>query len=117
MSDITEGQLQKERRAEPRTIADEYHSVAFQPKPGPLYQFKIRNISDHGLCILVKKDSDVLGHLRIGDVIDMTYYSGTPGSTGDPIKTKIVHITPNDTGKFKGHLLVGLSVLSASETS
>jgi hypothetical protein len=115
MSDKPEEQISTERRTKPRKPADEYHSVSFQPKvPGPLYQFKIWNISDQGLCILVKKDFDVLNYLQVGDVMDMTYYPKKPGGTIDPIKTKIAHITPKDTGKFEGHLLVGLSLITPS---
>lgn len=113
MPDNPGKEIQGDRRSEPRNTVDEYHSVEFQPKaPGPLYQFKIRDISDHGLCILVKADSDLLNHLHRGDVIDMTYYPKAPGNAADAKKTKIVHITPEDKGKFKGHLLVGLSVIS-----
>ena len=115
MSDKLEEQMFKERRAERRKPADEYHSVSFQPKvPGPLYQFKIWNVSEHGLCILVKKDFNVLNYLAVGDVIDMKYYPKTRGGAIDPIQTKIAHITPKDTGKFEGHLLVGLSLITPS---
>ncbi|MFO7964841.1 MAG: PilZ domain-containing protein [Desulfobacterales bacterium] len=113
MSDTDEKKTGKDRRTEPRRIVDEYYSVVLQPlSQGPLYQFKIRDVSDSGLCILVKKDSAVLEFLNVGDIIDMTYYTDTSSRAGVRIKTKIIHMTPKDTGKYQGHYLVGLSVLS-----
>ena len=102
-----------ERRAEPRRPAEDYQYVEFQVKiPGPIYQFKLWDISDHGLCILIKETSDILEKIGIGDVIDMNFHENMPNGVARQLTTKIAHITKKETGKFKGHFLTGLSVIS-----
>lgn len=100
------------RRAEVRICHDQYHSVQFT-KTGlcMIYQFKIWNIAKEGMCILVRQDSTVMNHLKVGDLLDMEYYSGQGTDPVDQAKTQIKHITKNEDGHFKGHYLVGLSKL------
>jgi hypothetical protein len=100
-----------ERRVETRSPADRYYSVQFSVAGlKSHYQFKTWNISQKGLCILVKEDSAVLEHIHAGDVLEMTYYASDPMVTQETLKTRIQHITMNDSGRFKGHYLVGLSI-------
>ena len=103
---------QTERRVEDRSADEQYYSVQFSVKGvASHYQFKIWNISSKGLCILVKNDSAIVEFLNVGDILNMTYYiAKTAGGTAR-MKTKIQHITKNDSGKFKGHYLVGLSII------
>ena len=57
------GHKNQDKRTEPRTIVDEYYSVEFRIPVADsriTYQYKIRDISDHGMCLLVKEDSAVL---------------------------------------------------------
>ncbi len=101
-----------DRRSENRDLVDQYYSVQFS-KPGleAVYQFKIRNISSKGICILIREDSNVLKHLQVGDILDMQFH---PLEKTDPVKyskTEIKHITKDDQGRFKGHYLVGLKKL------
>ncbi len=100
-----------ERRSEKRSIADQYYSVQFQPKGMPsVYQFKIRDISSKGICILIKDDSKILEHLKVDDVLEMTYYRTDSTMNTQIIQTRIVHISKGEPGHFEGHHLVGLSV-------
>lgn len=101
-----------ERRSEERSLAEKYYSVQFTAKGlSSFYQFKLWNISANGLCILVKEDSDILPHLKIDDVIEMTYYLTDAQGANEILQTQIKHITKNEDGRFQGHCLVGLSVL------
>ena len=101
-----------ERRSEPREIIDKFYSVEFALKGIDfVYQFKIWNISSKGMCVLIKEDSVVLKHLKAGDIVDMKYYSSDSLSATEHLKTEIRHITKDDEGRFKGHFLVGLSIL------
>ena len=105
------------RRSEPRSLTDQYHCVEFQIYSiGSFYQFKIWDISNKGLCILVKENSAVLNHIKVDDVIEMKYYPTESSGTIEDIKTKIRHITKSEQGRFKGHYLVGLSILNDSRT-
>lgn len=101
-----------ERRSEPRATDRRYYSVQFTTKGlDTFYQFKLWNVSPKGLCILVKDGSPVLRHLRVGDIIEMTYYLTDTQGECDMFKTHIKHITPNADGRFSGHCLVGLVLI------
>jgi hypothetical protein len=67
------------------------------------------------MCILIREDSDILNHLKTGDILEMKYYTRDSSKPTDYIRTKIKHITEDDTGRFKGHFLVGLSVSEEEE--
>ncbi len=108
-------QSQPDRRSEQRSAVDRYYSVQFTtPGLASFYQFKLWNISSSGMCILVKEDSEVLRHVKIGDTLDMTYYLAEMQGAHESLKTQIKHITKNEDGRFKGHCLIGLAILESS---
>ena len=106
-----------ERRSEPRTYINEYYSVEFSIGDTPFtFQFKIWNLSSKGMCVLVRKDSGLLEHLKVGDLLKMKYYktdSSQPAKeyilkqTTEHLKTEIRHITEHD----EKHCFVGLRIL------
>ena len=101
-----------EKRIQARETAQTYHSVQFTKKGlDAIYQFKLWDLSQNGMCILVKEDSTVLQHLAIGDILDMTFYPSEAKEDHRQLKTKIKHITKNDAGRFQGHYLVGLAII------
>ena len=101
-----------ERRSEPRKMIDKYFRVEFS-KSGltHFYNFKLRDISSKGMCILVKEGSDVLKSLKVGDILDMKYYIEEHSSQPNQLKTKIKYVTKDDQERFKGHCLVGLFII------
>ena len=102
-----------DRRSETRTLIDRYFSVEFSKKGlDAIYQFKIWNISSKGICILVKEDSALMDHLIVGDILDMKYYPANESGPIEHSKTEITHITTDVQGRFKGHYLVGLSMIT-----
>ena len=104
-----------EKRAERRSVADKYYSVQFTAKGlAHFYQFKLWNMSPSGLCILVKEKSEILAHLNIGDVLEMTYYLADAQGANETLQTQIKHVTRNEDGRFQGHYLVGLSIIDKS---
>ena len=106
-----------EKRSESREIVDRFYSVEFSLKGMDfVYQFKIWNMSTKGMCVLIKEDSAVLKHLKEGDVMDMKYYSSDALSSTEHLQTEIRHITKDEEGRFKGHVLVGLSILGNKES-
>jgi hypothetical protein len=109
---MNENNTDIERRIESRTLPDQYHSVQFTKQGLDItYQFKIWNISTKGMCILVRQDSHVLSHLKVGDILDMHYYLESGKRPVDKSKTEIIHITKGEPGQFEGHYMVGLSKL------
>ena len=106
--------LLRERRSEPRTLLDRYYSVEFAfNEQGPVYQFKLRNVSSTGLCILVRENSAVMRRLQVGDVLDMRYCSPENPAPAQALKTRIQHITQDAEGRYKDHFLVGLSIVES----
>ena len=105
-----------ERRSEPRTRIDQYHSVEFSVDGLDIaYQFKIWNIASSSMCLLIKENSDILTRLNVGDTLNMRYYSDDSSLPHGDLATKIRHITKNDEGRLKGHCLVGLEILEDME--
>ena len=103
----------EEKRSEPRTVLDKYYSVEFKlPVTGQIYHFKLRDISSKGLSILVNEDSAVLEHLKTGDILDMKYYFPDAASPSEILKTRVIHITKRQQEPFKGHFLIGLSIIA-----
>ena len=100
------------RRSEDRTLIDQYYSVQFSKQElDAVYQFKLRNISGKGMCILVREDSNVMKHLQVGDILDMQFYPSEKSDSIEHSKIEIKYITKDDLEKFKGHYLVGLAKL------
>jgi len=113
MEDIFEGMhAENDRRSQPRLIPGQYSSVEFSlTGVVHLYQFRIWNISPEGMGVLVKEGSEVLEHLKVGDVLNLKYYRQQQVDPPEYLKTEIRHITKDEQGKFKGHYLVGFSIL------
>lgn len=108
--------LKAERRSEPRFPASDYHSVEFSISGLNLsYQFKIWNMASQSMCVLVREDSELLPRLKVGDILDTRYYTGSSTRPSEDVKTEIRHITKDEDGKFKGHYLVGLSILDEED--
>jgi hypothetical protein len=79
----------------------------------PLYQLKIRDLSDEGAGIVVRTDSSLLKMIEIGKELTVRLvlprdYSGPSGH----YQSRVEHITELQEGPFKGHLIVGLSFLT-----
>ena len=107
-----------ERRSEPRSIIDQYYSVEFSLSGCSfVYQFKIWNISSKGICVLVKEDSDLLNHVKVGDILNLKYYPADSSQPGELLETEIKHITKDEQGRFKGVYLVGLSILENQDST
>jgi hypothetical protein len=104
--------LMTERRSEPRFPASQYYSVEFSINGLTMsYQFKIWNMASQSMCVLVREDSEILPRIKVGDILDMRYYTGSSACPSEDLKTEIRHITKDDDGRFKGHYLVGLSIV------
>jgi len=99
-----------ENKAVSRHILDNYHSVQFSLNDmGPIYLFKLRDISLNGPCILVKEDSIVFKQLEVGDILHMEFNPPELSVPNKLLKTRI--ISKNSHDLFTGHSLVGLSII------
>ena len=103
-----------ERRGEPRKRVDRYFCVEFILEGAEtIYQFRIWDLSSQGMCVLVKNDSDLLRHLKVGQTWNMKYYQDNASKPADYLRTEIRHITRDESGRFKDHCLVGLAILGS----
>lgn len=101
-----------ERRSEPRKRPDAYHSVELSVDGLEFsYQFKLYNIASKSMCVIIKEDSEILPRLKVGDTINMRYYSKDSPYPSRDLATAIRHITKNESGRLKGHYLVGLEII------
>jgi hypothetical protein len=102
-----------EKRYESRTEADHYHSVEISiPDADLIYRFRMWNLSSRGICIAVKKDSDLLKHLKVDNILNIKYYPTDSSCPTEYLKTQIKHITKDKQGRFSNHVLVGLFILN-----
>jgi len=103
-----------ERKSKSRTILEKFYSVQFSlNNSGPVYLFKLRDISLNGLCILVKGDSSVLKQLEVGDILDMKYKTPESFNSSKSLKTRITSKNSHD--HFAGHTLVGLYIIDKQD--
>lgn len=90
----------------------EYYSAEFVLEGLDIsYQFKIWEKEPRAVSVLVKENSDILQILKVGDTLNVKYYSIKSAYPSDCRKTAIRHITRNDQGRLKGHYLVSLEIL------
>jgi len=99
-------------RSEIREIANANASVEFNLVDLPLaYHYKLRDFSSKGMGILIKKGSEILNHLHVGDIFDMRYHPEHATVYPVSLRTKIIHISEPKIGKYQGHFIVGLSIV------
>ena len=98
-----------DRRTELRETLEPFYSVELAIEGScARYQFKLRNISAKGLCIVVREDSAVLEKLDVGDVFHVKLYQDSDPQTVKNASAQIRHITEQNEGRYQGHYLVGL---------
>lgn len=100
-----------ETRSDPGMIIDRYSSVEITVgNSEPAYMFKIRNSPFAGIAILVKEDSVILKHLKVGEKLNLKYNPTVASDLPEYLTTEIRHIIKNDNGRFNGHYLVDFAV-------
>jgi hypothetical protein len=101
-----------ERKSHGKGIAKQYCSAEFLIDGLELpYQFRIQDISAPCLYVLVKENSDIVSRLKVGETLNVKYYSASSSPAKGYQKTAVRQITKNDRGRLKGHYLVGLEIL------
>jgi hypothetical protein len=105
----------KEKRKETRDRSRKYHSVEMKLSSLPIYLFKLKDISSHGACFLVKEGSAILKHLKAGQILNMRYHSDEEVKPTAVFKSEIKHITKIEEKSYKGHYLVGIKILEKQD--
>ena len=95
---------------------DQYYSVEFSFEGlGVIYQFKIWKTVSTVMSVMVKEDSGILPWLKVGDKLNMKYYSTDVVDPVENLNTEIRYITKQDQGRLKGHYLVGIEILGSQD--
>ena len=91
---------------------DRYYSVEFSID-GLLvvYQFKIWDTGSTDMYILIKENSAFLPWIKIGDNLNLKYYSRDLTHPYENLDTEIRSIAKQEQGRLKGHYLVGFEIL------
>ncbi|MBW2412287.1 MAG: PilZ domain-containing protein [Deltaproteobacteria bacterium] len=111
MPDDTPTNHLEEKRSEHRDIVDQPCSVEINlGRPIPAYQMKLRDISGHGSCILVKEDSSILKHLMVGQNLKMKYWTESRAETRGYLRAQVIHISKPEAEQFKNHYSIGLLI-------
>lgn len=102
-----------ERRTTPRYAATSEHMVEFVFAGNPIYQLKAKDISETGIGVIVKPNSKFMSLIEIGQemVVKLLSPAETRHVQGN-YRVKIAHITDLENGKFSGHKLVALTLVT-----
>ena len=100
-----------ERRSEKRKPSKRFHSVEMKIGSLPIYLFKLKDISSNGACFLVKEDSSILRHLKVGQILNMRFHANDVMEPSELFRSEIKYIQNNLEGHFKGHYSVGIMLL------
>jgi len=103
---------QPERRTEPRSTQPPSHRVEIKFPSVPVYQLKVRDVSPNGAGIIVRADSKFLTMVQIGQELNVNFLAPADAATlSGHHKLRIKHISELEKGRFKGHRVVGISIL------
>ncbi len=99
-----------EKRSAKRASPTGFHGAEIKLTGIPLYQFKLKNISDNGASILVKENSAMINHLEVGQSLKIKFHLSSRADLNGYFESKIKHITKIEERRYKGHYLVGVQI-------
>lgn len=102
----------KERRHEPRRTKVSDHRAEFKFIGSPVYQLKLRDLSSKGAGIVARADSDFLRMINTDQELVVKLISDESATVVDPghYRARIKHISELKKGRFRGHMVVGISI-------
>ena len=110
---MNKNSVSAEKRIKPRYPALSEHMVVFTFPGAPLYQLKAKDISETGIGVIVKPDSKILNLIEIGQEMKVQLLAPQKSRHIQGFyRARIAHITALAEGRFKGHKLVALELIS-----
>jgi hypothetical protein len=92
---------------------NQYHSVMFSLRGADnTYRSRVWDKATSSMHLLIEETSDLLSRLKVGDTVNMKYYSYDLRNPSEYLEASVQHITKKDRGRLKGHYLVGLDIKS-----
>ena len=107
--------MPSERRATPRSTRLRNHRIEIKFVGEPVYQFKVRDVSPKGAGILIKDDSAFLTMIEVGRILEVHFISPWGSEPAGYYKVEIKHISRLKKSRYKGHLVIGISILEKLE--
>lgn len=104
-----------EKRCEHRSAASRDFRIEIKFVGEPIYQFRLINVTNKGASILIKDDSAFLNRIEVGQIFDVTFISPKDSNPSGIYKIDVKHISKLHKQFFKGHRLVGISILDKLE--
>ena len=100
-----------EKRSAKRTVPTGFNIAEIKLTGIPLYQFKLKDISDNGASLLVKENSAMINNLEVGQSLEIKIQSDSQADLNGYYEAKIKHITKVEEGRYKGHYFIGVRIL------
>ena len=104
--------IAKEKRFQPRRAKLRNYRIEIKFVGKPIYQFRVINVTVKGAGLLIKDDSAFLKMIEVGQIVKADFISPKGTSPSGLYKAEIKHITNSDRQEYKGHRIVGLSILN-----
>ena len=114
-NDYEKPDMPSERRATARSTRLRNHRIEIKFVGEPVYQFKVRDVSPKGAGILVKDDSAFLTMIEVGRILEVNFISPRGSEPAGFFKAEIKHISHLKKSRYKGHLVIGISILEKLE--
>jgi hypothetical protein len=100
----------------PKPPPEHFHSVEFVlQSPHPIYQFKLWRSEYNQVFLLVKDNSNLLRHLKVGNILPMKYHCETSAFETEVCDTQIEKIVNEENGRFRGHHRVELAIVPLAQ--
>jgi hypothetical protein len=101
-----------DRRLNPRDAKLSNHRAEFKFSGAAVYQLKVRDLSAKGAGIAARTDSSFLKMIQVGQELDVKLIPGIEAAgPPDYFRSRIEHVSELKEGRFRGHMVVGLSFL------
>jgi hypothetical protein len=107
--------MPSERRSTARSTRLRNHRIEIKLVGEPVYQFKVRDVSPKGAGILVKDDSAFLTMVEVGRILEVHFISPRGSEPTGYFKAEIKHISQLKQSRYKGHRVIGISILEKIE--
>ena len=105
------------KRSEHRSTTSRDYRMEIKFVGVPMYQFRLINVTNEGASILVKDDSAFLKMIDVDQIADASFISPRGSNPSGPYKIQVKHVSKLGTNRYKGHRLVGISILEKLDQS
>jgi len=101
----------KDRRAKVRLTKLRNYRIEIKLERTPIYQFRVINVTTGGAGILIKEESAFLKMIEVGQIVAADFISPQGSDPSGLHKVEIIHIAKTSQQEYKGHRVVGVSIL------